>query len=298
MDYPKNNGRAYSDETIRQFLLGALSAAELANFEQSLFTDDELSERVRLAELELSDEYAAGRLSGPEQNLFETGFLLTADRQRELNVSRALQETLTSPSPVRVPASLLAQVVSVFDLRRHAWKYAFAALILTLLLGTALLVKIKRERWQVAGRGGAPHQSSPRPSPTQAMVPSHHVNNPAAPSHPEEPPELPLHEDLAPSIVLNADTPLDSSPVIKTSGDVLTLELKLEGPVADSYGVNIMTMAGESVFVENAIKPTEPQTLKFDVPGSAFDSGGFQIALIRVEGDSKATAGTYYFRVR
>src|SRR5262252_5310259 len=101
MDYPKNNGRAYSDETIRQFLLGALSAAELANFEQSLFTDDELSERVRLAELELSDEYAAGRLSGPEQNLFETGFLLTADRQRELNVSRALQ-TLTFPSPVRV----------------------------------------------------------------------------------------------------------------------------------------------------------------------------------------------------
>jgi post-segregation antitoxin (ccd killing protein) len=295
MDYPKNNGHAYSDETIRQFLLGALSATELAHFEQSLFTDDELSERVRLAELELSDEYAAGRLSGSEQNLFETGFLLTADRQRELNVSRALQQTLTLPSPARVPASLGAQILSVFDLRTHAWKYAFAALILMLVLGTALLVR--KQRLQITQRHD-PTPVTPKPSATAIPDRANHPHNSSAPSHREEPPALPLHEDSAPGVVLNSNTPLQAAPVIRTSGDTVTIELRLDQPLADAYDVNIMTTDGESLFIENAIKRTQADTLAFDVPASAIESGDFQIALMRADGEPKQRAGVYYFRVR
>jgi hypothetical protein len=287
----------FSDETIRRFLLGGLSASEQAGFEQSLLTDDELEERVRLAELELSDDYATYRLSESERNLFEGGFLLTAGRQRQLHVSRALQQTLFSQPSVRVNESIRGRIINLFGLRVHAWKYAFAALILTLLLGTMLLVTKERSRL-VQHLPFVPKPAAPKPTATANPVDMHHRPNAPAPAHAEQSPALPLHERLTPSVVLNSNTPLESSPVIRTSGDILTLELRLDQPLADFYDVNVLTMAGESVFVANAMKRTEAETLAFDVPANAIGSGDFQIALIRVAGDSTQNAGTYYVRVR
>ena len=295
MDYRPTNGQAFSDETIRRFLLGALSETEQARFEQSLFTDGELSERVRLAELELSDDFAAGRLSRPERDRFGAGFLLTDDRQRQVKVSGALQERLSYSSPVRVHESHLARVVSVFDLRRHAWKYAFAALILMLMLGAALL--LKKERREITKN----HDSTPAmPKPTATVNPQlgHHGHNSNAPLHPEESPTLPLHEGLTPSVVLNSNTPFEAAPVIKTSGDIVTIELRLDQPLADSYDVKVMTIAGEAVFITAGVKRTEAETIGFNVPASAIETGDFQIALRRVDGESKPSAGVYYFRVR
>lgn len=286
----------FSEEAIRRFLLGKLSQPELAAFEQSLVTNDELSERVRLAELELSDDYVANRLSESERQGFAAGFLLTADRQWQLNVSRALQQKLSAPTRVRMHKSILARFVSLFDVRAHAWKYAFAALILMLLLGTALL--LKREQLRIAG--GPPSSRSPAPklTGTPTTQPMHHVPNSAPPTHAEQSPALPLHEGLTPSVVLNANTPLEAAPVIRTSGDVLTLELRLDQPLAGCYDVHVMTTSGESVFIENAIKRTEADTLGFDVPASAIESGDFQIVLMRADSEPKQRAGTYYLRVR
>lgn len=285
----------FSDETIRRFLLGGLDATEQTALEQSLFTDGELEERVRLAELELSDDYAASRLSESERNMFETGFLLTDSRQRQLNVSQTLQGTL-SQSSLRVEESIRDRFINLFDLRRHAWKYAFGVLILALLIATALLVR--KERSQIVRDGGLPHHASPRPSPTQAPQEGHHPNNPGAPTHSEDSPQLPLHEDSTPSVVLNSNTPLEAAPVIKTNGDVVTIELRLDQPFADSYDINVMTTAGESLFIENAIKRTEGETLGFDVPASAIESGEFQVVVVRADSEPKQRAGVYYFRVR
>jgi hypothetical protein len=288
--------KKFSDETIRRFLLGGLSATEQTVFEQSLFADSELEDRVHLAELELSDDYAADRLSQPEREIFEAGFLLTADRQQQLRVSKALQRKLSDRRSPGVDQSIWGSLINAFDLRAHPWRYAFAALILMLLLGTALLVK--KEGSRIAGLPGTPKPAAPKPTGTATPIVLHHSSNSPAPSHAEQSPALPLHEGLTPSVVLNSNTPLNSSPVIRTSGDVVTLELRLDQPLGDFYDVNVMTTAGESVFVTNAIKRTEAETLGFDVPVSAIEPGDFQIALVRVEGESKQSAGTYYFRVR
>src|SRR5215510_5874204 len=90
--------KQFSDEAIRRFLLGSLDSNEQSLFEQSLFTDDELEDRVRLAELELTDDYATARLSDAEQQLFRQRFLLTTDRQRELSVSQALHDNFATPA--------------------------------------------------------------------------------------------------------------------------------------------------------------------------------------------------------
>src|SRR5438552_16173724 len=82
----------FSDETIRRFLLGGLSASEQPLFEQRLFTDDGLDARVRLAEFDLADDYAFERLNASERSLFEEKFLLTSDRRQNLEVSRVLRD--------------------------------------------------------------------------------------------------------------------------------------------------------------------------------------------------------------
>ena len=121
----EGNAAPYSDETIRRFLLGRLSATEQSGFEHSLFLDETLEERVRLAELELSDEYTANRLSRADRDTFRQRFLLTADRKRKLEVSKVLHDNFAAPHSIS-SAGFWQNAVGIFDIRRHAWKYAFA----------------------------------------------------------------------------------------------------------------------------------------------------------------------------
>jgi hypothetical protein len=287
----------FSDETIRRFLLGGLNASEQASFEQSLFVDDELLERVRLAELELSDDYATDRLSKSERETFGARFLLTADRRRQVDVSRTLQWKFSGRRSATADKSIWARLTNAFDLRAHPWRYALAGLILMLLLGSALL--LTRERSRIARRSPfTPSPAAPKPTGAATPVNLHHSPNSPAPAHTEQPPALPLHEGLTPSVLLDSNTPLEAAPVITTTSDVVTLELRLDQPLADYYDVNVMTAAGESVFMTNAIKRTEPNTIGFNVPASAIDPGDFQIALTSVDGESKQSVGIYYFRVR
>ncbi|HYW69876.1 MAG TPA: hypothetical protein VE961_02505 [Pyrinomonadaceae bacterium] len=284
----------FSDETIRQFLLGELPAEQQTEFELSLVVEDDLEERVRLAELELSDDYAAGRLSPAEHSLFRDRFMLTAARSYQVQVSQALQHTLSAAAPARDPFA--QRVINALDFRRHVWQYAFATLTLVLLvLATAILIKKEKTRI-VESRN--PPRVAPRPSSTSTPRLTNHSINPPAPSHSEPAPALPLHEGLASTVVLDAGTPRESAPVVSSGGESITVELKLDQPLAELYDVNVMTLSGESVFSANALKRTEPETLVFDVPTSVLSPGDFQITLIRLDGDSKQSAGGYYFRVR
>src|SRR5882762_8034647 len=88
----KDNSSQIPDETIRRFLLGGLEAAEQTTFERQLMLDQALGARVRLAELELADDYAYKRLSTSERELADKAFLLGAERARKVRVSLLLQE--------------------------------------------------------------------------------------------------------------------------------------------------------------------------------------------------------------
>ena len=54
--FEKERSPEFSDEAIRRFLLGRLSASEQPAFERRLFSEDGLDARVRLAELDLADD--------------------------------------------------------------------------------------------------------------------------------------------------------------------------------------------------------------------------------------------------
>src|SRR5258706_15294864 len=81
-----------SDEAIPRFLLGRLRAQEQIAFERQLFSDPPLDSRVRLAELDLADDYTYLRLGAGDRDLFEEKFLMTANRRRQVEVSTALRD--------------------------------------------------------------------------------------------------------------------------------------------------------------------------------------------------------------
>jgi hypothetical protein len=288
--------RQFSDEAIRRFLLGRLDSADQSVFETSLFSNGELEERVRLAELELSDDFAADRLTSAERDLFRQRFLVTAGRETSLEVSKALQKDFAQ-ARFTTQTSFRQQISSLFDIRQHAWKYAFATLILMLLLlATALL--IRREQSRLVHDQSRPRPSPSRPSTASTPVSTHHSGNAPAPTHNEISPALPPHEGLPTSVVLSSGTALESAPAITKGGDVITVQLELSEPLASAYDVNVMTASGESIFSANALPRGGNVILGFELPTNVLNPGDFQVALTRNNGDSKQAAGIYYFRVR
>ena len=289
----EGTAQTFSDESIRRFLLGSLNATDQSRFEHSLFVDESLEERVRLAELELSDDYSANRLSRADRDQFRRRFLLTTDREKKLEVSRALHDNFAAAVSID-GARFWKNAVGIFDIRRHAWKYAFATLALILLfLATALLVRKDQSRFV-----WTPRRPGPKPSATSTPRMTNHSTNAPAPAHSETSPTLPLHEGLTTSVVLNTGTALESAPTISLSGEIITVQLILNEPIADSYEVNVASISGESVFSADGLKRTEDKSVGFDVPTDSIKADDYQVTLTRVDGEAKQTVGTYYFRVR
>src|SRR2546427_2303451 len=133
-----NTSEQFSEETIRRFLLGDLDAAERSSFEEQFLVDDELEARMRLVEFDLTDDYAFSRLTSADRKLFEQVFSLTTDRKRKLNVSSALRKRFASASVSKLP--MAERLRLLVDFRQPAWRYAFALLLLALLVGTVWLV--------------------------------------------------------------------------------------------------------------------------------------------------------------
>src|SRR5712692_2055880 len=140
----QKNLAEFSDDAVRRFLLGDLRSEERPAFEERLLSDDRLEARVRLAEFDLADDYALARLSATDRAAFEQKFLLSADRKRKLNVSTALRDRFAlavatkAQSGTKATISERLQRLTGFD--RRAWRFAFGALALVVLVAGAWLV--------------------------------------------------------------------------------------------------------------------------------------------------------------
>jgi hypothetical protein len=85
-------------QVVREYLLGNLEADRRMALEESILCDPEVYEELLLVEEELIDQYVSGTLSRLEQHQFETHFLITADRQKNLRFGRLLKKYLNSQS--------------------------------------------------------------------------------------------------------------------------------------------------------------------------------------------------------
>ncbi|MGZ8842328.1 MAG: hypothetical protein ACXW18_01620 [Pyrinomonadaceae bacterium] len=294
-----NSSRQFSDDAIRSFLLGELGTSEQTVFEESLLTDGELEARVRLAEFELSDDYASARLSMNERELFRERFLLTSDRNQIVDVSRALHHRFAPQSRADSRAALSQRLRAFFDFKQPAWKYAFAALILIVFFATVLLVTKQPQivRWLTQEHV----KPKPRVTPTPQMM--NHPGSQSSPLHAEQSPALPAHEAPALTVVLSPDTSFDQSPTVNLPNDEaasIRFQLTIQTDRKSSYRADVFTSSGESVFRAESLKPsdTNPNAIFLDVLRRMLKSGQYLVILSRVDGGSTVKAADYYFKVQ
>ena len=299
----RNHSIEFSDEAIRRFLLGRLNASEQPAFEQQLFSNSRLDARVRLAELDLADDYAYERISADEHVLFSERFLVSAARRHEVEVSIALRDRFAFVGSTK--STFIARARSLLRLNRPAWRYTFAVLIFILLVGGAWVIVKKEGRIKdvITKRWGRPRSPSPT-VPTE----TNHPTNSSLPEHQTSPSPMPVHDQTsAPSVsAIIALTPAGSPnggniPSVKIAQqDIVRLQLVLQPYQPGTYRAELLSAGGQSVFSSEAIRAPEggAAQIDFDVPARLLKSGNYQVRLSRGHAGAKQSMGRYYFRVQ
>ena len=284
----------FSDQQIRSFLLGSLSPGEQAAFEQSLFLERELEERVRLMEIDLSDDYALASLSEADKGRFERHFLLGTSRQRQLHVSNALRDRF---APVSLERHVSRPLIwSLIDFRRPTWRYAFTALFLLALIGTIWLV-LKESRKApplVSKSADIPSRMSPTPIETHHSAKS--ISNRA---HAEDSPTPSVHESISQTVNLSAsDQPtINVSP--KTVDETIKFHLLVTETSLAQYKAELLSSDGSVVFTAESID-ANPDAAQMDVliPAQLLKAGDYQIQLSEVRDETTKEVARFFFRVR
>src|SRR5260370_83451 len=114
--FDRDHSPECSDDAIRQVLLGRMESATQTLFEERLFLDDEFEARVRLLEIELTDDYVFERLGRADRERFQRNFLVSTDRKRALEVSKALHDRFSSTSLFGSKSAIARRLRSLFDI--------------------------------------------------------------------------------------------------------------------------------------------------------------------------------------
>ena len=100
-------------EEMRSYLLGTLDPARKKELEDRIVHAPEASEELLMLEEELIDQYLAGELSDFETKQFETYFLTTPERRKNLRFGQLLKSyNRTSPTQEAVTATRDAEISS------------------------------------------------------------------------------------------------------------------------------------------------------------------------------------------
>src|ERR1700752_1515648 len=108
----------YSDQTLRDYLLGQLPEPEAERLDELSITDDECAERLGAMEHDLVDAFARGELRGMVLEQFRSRYLTTERGREATRFGEALQSL-----EGRAPATL------VREKRRWRERLALAAAI-------------------------------------------------------------------------------------------------------------------------------------------------------------------------
>jgi hypothetical protein len=283
----------FSDAAIRRFLLAQLSRKEQPAFETALFTNPQLEQRLRLAEFELIDDYAAERLGASDRSAFKHKFLVTTDRENTLEVSTALRKSF-APHLIARPGPSLSQI---FAWPKLAWRIAFVVIALVILVAGALVIRKEPE----LVRGIIPKRLR-RPAPVRqpAPQPAHHPANSSEPrGHREESPASPDHEAVSHRFVLRPNVAGSDVPVITLANHAshaVRLELMLEKTELATFTVVVTTSDGQVVHNIPEFRVESADYIDFDVPRDRLRPDDFQVKLTRID-DPHAAPAIYYFRV-
>jgi hypothetical protein len=127
-----------------RYLLGEMTEAEQARFEERFFHDVELSELLSDLENDLIDAYVRGELSQRETERFEQHFLISVRRREKLDLAQALLQAKYAGTSARLVDSRTSvpwwkAMVAQLRAPGPALSYSFGAAALCLLVAGLLL---------------------------------------------------------------------------------------------------------------------------------------------------------------
>jgi len=115
-------------QELRAYLLGTLDGDHKTQFEERILTEPSVYQELLLVEEELIDQYLAGDLSAVEQQQFESHFLITAERQKNLRFGKLLQKYADSHRNLTEEPQIQSFALPQKPARRWAWVGIFAAI--------------------------------------------------------------------------------------------------------------------------------------------------------------------------
>ena len=135
-----------SDKLIAQYLLGELPEEQQIEIEDRAFQNREYLATITAVENDLIDEYVRQELSEAERRRFEARFLVSAERRKRVAFAEALakvsaETTVSKKTEVKATAISWRDALEAFIRGLNpAARFAFAAVVLLVLLGGAWLI--------------------------------------------------------------------------------------------------------------------------------------------------------------
>jgi hypothetical protein len=128
---------------MRDYLLGTLDGDRKTQFEERILTVPSVYEELLVAEEELIDQYVAGELSALEQQQFETHFLITAERQKNLRFGKLLHKYAKSQTDLTELEESPIPVDQSFSLLRTPVRRWSALAVLAAIFGCAGIIFVR-----------------------------------------------------------------------------------------------------------------------------------------------------------
>lgn len=311
-----NGSSSLSDDALRKYLLCRLEENERLKLDARLLVDDRLAERMLLAESELIDDYAAGRMESVEGDVFKKRFLVTESRREKLHFASALQDYAASQSATAMPRvteqakpSWREGFIALVGLNRsRAWAVAGSFAILILVVGLVWFVVRERRETSPAIASHQPVPTlSPQASPQTVISPARvtpsptPVRSPETKPTPAEPavPATIASFVLIPGAVRGGGT-MARIAVPDGERDVVRLSLVLEAAGPGFYQAELATAEGQSVSMRSKLKASTHNgetRVVLDVPARLLRTGDYQIKVTRRKADGETEkVASYYFR--
>lgn len=314
-----------TEQMMIQYLLGELSEAWKARFEEYLFADPDCYEQLQIVEEGLIDDYVRGRLNPERRFRFETHYLISERRRQKVAFVRTMIRAIADlPTSTHHESSNRWQSVMSWLDRLAAPRLALAGLALLISIGgTWLAIEMARLRIHQAQmetelaalRHSEPASQTASQPQLTAGTPSPNAEADSAPTYPKSSSRsgVPSHSaaityTLEPGRTRDAEAQpgrSERADLISIAHGTRRIRLRLmfeDAASFQSFRATLMRAEGQMVSLPGnlRLKPgSDGNTIVVDLPARLLARGDYVLTLLGVtESGETEELGDFYFAVQ
>jgi len=284
---------------LREYLLGRLPEDQQERVDKQLMTDREFLERIRVAEQELADEYAAGALRGEETQSFERIFLAHPSRRRQTAFAHALRRYVQSSRGKEPSRGNLLGLLRINGRRLQA---AWVAASLLVVMGGVWLSftanRLRHERDAIAAEQRSRAEDLQRERTEKAKM-EEQIRELKSTDAKQQPPVAFVVASLLPGLV--RDVGGSQRIILSPETIAVRLELLLENETYGAYSAVIETAGGNPIWSQKGLQVLRKAGSSNVIVLLSSDALPPQDYVLRLDGiradGLPERAASYYFRV-